>query len=318
MGRHYIGGLVLRVVAYPYYLRNNVPRLPHHNGIPDIHPQLGDEILVMQRRAAHRCSCQLNRVKFRRRRDGAGAPYLQRDAAQHRFLFLRRVLERHRPFGVFGGAAQSLPVGKAVHLYHGSVDLVSQLAAQLSYFLNLADGLLDGMDHLVVGGYRKAQRAHQLQRSLVAFTHRSLQLLDIKAEDIQPSGGGNLRVFLPQRAGSGIAGIFGWGLFPQLLLPNQPPKTVDRHIHLAAHLQKRQRLRQLQRDTADGADIFRHVLPHQTVAAGGTDRQLSVAVLQRNRKPVNLLLHHIGRLRHRFPNPLVKGAQLIQGKYILQ
>ena len=174
------------------------------------------------------------------------------------------------------------------------------------------------MDHLIVGGYRKAQRTHQLQRSLVAFTHRSLQLLDIKAEDIQPSGGGNLRVFLPQRTRGGIAGIFGRGLFPQLLLPDQPQKTVDRHIHLAAHLQKRQQLRQLQRDTADGTDIFRHVLPHQTVAAGGTDRQLSVAVLQRNRKPVDLLLHHIGRLRHRFPYPLVKGAQLIQGKYVLQ
>lgn len=38
MGGQCIGGCPFRVVLYRYHLRDNIPGLPHHDGISDIHP----------------------------------------------------------------------------------------------------------------------------------------------------------------------------------------------------------------------------------------------------------------------------------------
>ena len=129
MGGQCIGGCPFRVVLYRYHLRDNIPGLPHHDGISDIHPQLGDKILIMQGGSAHSGARQLYRVKFRGRRHCASASHLQHHIPQYRLLFLRRVLKGHRPFGIFGCAAQKLSICKAVHLYNRAVDLVSQRSA---------------------------------------------------------------------------------------------------------------------------------------------------------------------------------------------
>ena len=150
------------------------------------------------------------------------------------------------------------------------------------------------------------------------LTGHTLQLLHIKAEDIQSSGRRYFGVLLPQRASRRVAGVLRWCLLPQLLFPHQPVKARHGHIHFTAHFQQRQRLRQLQRDAANGAQVFGHILPGKTIAAGRSHRQLPIMVFQRNRKSVDLLLHHIGGVRHFLPHPRVKGTQLIGRKHILQ
>ena len=129
MGGQCIGGCPFRVVLYRYHLWDNIPGLPHHDGISDIHPQLGDKILIMQGGSAHSGTRQLYRVKFRGRRHCASASHLQHHIPQYCLLFLRRVLKGHCPFGVFGRTAQKLSICKAVHLYNRAVDLVSQRSA---------------------------------------------------------------------------------------------------------------------------------------------------------------------------------------------
>ena len=57
------GGLVLRVVPYRYLLRDDVPGLPHHDGIANIHAQLVDKVLIVQGGAAYGGARQLYRVK---------------------------------------------------------------------------------------------------------------------------------------------------------------------------------------------------------------------------------------------------------------
>ena len=76
-----------------------------------------------------------------------------------------------------------------------------------------------------------------VQRLLVAGQLHALHLLQIKDEDVQSSLGGDARILLAQRTGGSIARIFKRLFFVEFLLSNHLFKALDRHIHLAAHLQ---------------------------------------------------------------------------------
>ena len=121
-----------------------------------------------------------------------------------------------------------------------------------------------------------------VQRLRVGGERPALCQLQIKNSDIQPPGCGNFGIQLPQRAGSGIAGIGHQGLAFDLPLGVDLLEYAAGHIDLAPNDQMGQLLRQRHGDGANGAQVLCHVLPYPTVTAGSASDEHTVPVLQRH------------------------------------
>ena len=146
----------------------------------------------------------------------------------------------------------------------------------------------------------------------------TLDDLNVKNKNIQRALRRNLRVFLSKRPRRRVARV-GEQLFFQKLLPlAQPQKAFVRHIYLAAHLQKRQRLFERLRYGFDRTDIQRHVFARNAVAARRAARVYAVHVFQRHGKAVEFRLYHIHRVVHNGAHAAVKVAQLVFGKRVVQ
>ena len=145
-----------------------------------------------------------------------------------------------------------------------------------------------------------------------------LDLLDVKDKDIQPPLGGDLGVFLAERAGGGIPGVFK-GLFPgQLLGLHHPFKAFHRHIDLPPDLQEGELVRKRQGHGTDGTDVFGNILSDEPIPPGRTDGQDPVLILQGDGKAINFRLYHIGGVGDCLPHPAVKIPKLFEGKDILK
>ena len=132
-------------------------------------------------------------------------------------------------------------------------------------------------------------------------------------EERQPAAGGDAWVELAQRAGRGVPWVGEGGValaFPLLVEAHEvgfPQKD------LASHLEPRGRRLglQQQRDASLGAEVGRHVLPHQPISAGGTLGQRALDVQQLHRQPVQLglaVVRHLRRAQH-LVHPLVEFDQ---------
>ena len=102
---------------------DDLPRLPHQQGVADADPLFGDKVLVVQGRPADRGAGQGDAVKDGGRRQGAGAADLDFNIPQDRFFFFRWVFEGHRPAGELDGRADLLPEGEVVDFDNSTVDI---------------------------------------------------------------------------------------------------------------------------------------------------------------------------------------------------
>ena len=143
-------------------------------------------------------------------------------------------------------------------------------------------------------------------------------LLDIEHIDGQPAGRGHLRVFLAKGACRSIAWILKRFFIVQLLPRAQLKETLVRHIHLAAHLQIRDRTAEFFRHGADHAQIFRDVFAHEAIAPCGTAHEKAVPVFQGNGEAVKLRLHHIHGIVHLLAHTAIEIEELFLGKRIVQ
>ena len=92
-----------------------------------------------------------------------------------------------------------------------------------------------------------------------------------------------------------------------------------RHIDLAAHDELRGRIFKRQRQVSQRAQIFRHVLAGDTVAARRAAHEHTVFILERHGQAVDLRLDRvIMRLRERGVHARAKRAQLVKREHILQ
>ena len=107
-------------------------------------------------------------------------------------------------------------------------------------------------------------------------------LLNVEHKDGKPAGACHTRVLLPEGARRRIARIFKGLFFIELLLLRQLQKGFPRHIHLAAHLQIRQRFFDAQRDCADRAQVDRDILADLPIAPRGATHKQAVFIFQRN------------------------------------
>ncbi len=155
--------------------------------------------------------------------------------------------------------------------------------------------------------------------------HHSLKVSVRMGYEFQAAPGGDGRVLLPERAGSGVPGINEGLLAGGERIFADKFKILFIHIDLAARFKKRRGVAQVQlnRHGPDRAHVKSNVLAGLPVAAGGGPGQAPFFVLYRAGKAVYLGFHyHFKRFFLKAllyaPIPLQKlfgGVAVIQGKH---
>ena len=106
----------------------------------------------------------------------------------------------------------------------------------------------------------------------------ALDLLNVDYKNFQSTGSSHATIFLAQRTGCRISWVLK-GLFSgNLLSIHHLLKAAVRHIHLAPHLQVRQRILDFQRYAADHPQIAAYIFAHIAVASGRTTHKHAVPV----------------------------------------
>ena len=272
----------------------------------------------MQRGATDGGARQMNAFQHSSRGQHPGTTYGDLNIQQLCFFLLRRVLESNGPLGEFGGRAKNLPLVKIIYFNDSAVNIIFQIAPAFT------DGV-DLIQHLVKIRitreiiYRvKAQIFKIIQGLLVRTQGLASDLLNVEYKNIQSTSSSHATIFLAQRTGCRISWVLK-GLFSgNLLSIHHLLKAAVRHIHLAPHLQVRQRILDFQRNAADHPQIAAHIFAHIAVASGRTTHKHAVPVFQTYGQTVDLRLHHIARVVHTSLHPTVKVSQLCGTKRILQ
>ena len=144
-------------------------------------------------------------------------------------------------------------------------------------------------------------------------------VLHIEADDVQPAGGGHLRVELAHGACRRVAGIGKQGLAPCLPLGIELTEDGLGHIDLAPDNEARGGVFNAQRQRAHRAQILRHVLPYKAVTPGGAADKYAVFIFQRHGQPVDLRLHRIAvGLNEQGIHALAEGVELIERENVRQ
>ena len=142
----------------------------------------------------------------------------------------------------------------------------------------------------VCGESKRSQGRHGfvMGRKIQAFG-----LQNPEHTETQTALGCDGRIELAYGTGRNVAGICKqwFSLRGALLVETQ--KAVLWHIHLAAHLQKRNGLAKLQRQSVNGFQVFRHVFPDNAVAAGRAADKHAVSIFQRHGQAVDFRLQDI-------------------------
>ena len=306
------------VLQHLHDLGDNLPRLLYQHRVPDADVLFGDEVLVVEGGVGDGGARQANRLHHRLGGEHAGAPHLHHDVHHPGGLLLRRILVGRRPPGEFGGRAQDFPLCKAVYLYNSAVDVEGVSLPALPHGFDPLRRLSDSLAG-VMWNYFKPLLLQVLQGFRVGGEGAALRPLDVEHPDVQPPGGGDLGIQLPQGARRRIAGVGKETLPSQLPLLVEPLEALLGHEHLPPDNQGGQGLRQAQGDGGDGLKILRHVLPHLAVAPGGPPDKEAVFILQGHGQAVHLglhvVLHAVGQ---GLPHPLVELLQLLHGEHVLE
>ena len=295
-------------------LRDDVPGLPHLDGVADAQPELPDKIFVVQRCAGDRRARKKNRIETGSGGQHAGAAHRHFNAAQSGLLDFRRVFERDGPARKFVGGAHEVALREVVHLDDSTVHVEIQLCTILADLFDLGNGGFDVVHHMVARRDRQSQALEVIQAFRMLRQRFAADLLHIEHKDGEPTLAGDLGVLLAQGTSRSVARVLERGCALQLLLGTQLLECLVGHIHFTAHFQKFRRVFQLFGDAADGADVGGHVLAHHAVAAGGCPDQLTIFVFQAAGKTINFDLHHILRFYPGFPHAAVKVPQFVKRK----
>ena len=315
-GWHFVGLSILCMAGDTDHFRDDIASLAHLNGIADAKTKLMDKIFIVQCCAGNRGACQKYGVKAGGRRQHTGTAHCDLNAAQGSFLDLRRILKGDCPAREFVGGAHQIALCKAVHFYNSTIHIKVQLCTVLPDLLDLCNGLLNIMHHMITRRHRQSQTLEIVQTFRMLCEGFAADLLHIKNKNRKPPAAGYFGVLLTQGTGSSIARIFERRSALQLLLCAELLERSVRHIHLTAHFQKLWCILQFFGNTADGTDIGCYVFAYYAIAAGGGTNQLTILIFQAAGKTIDLDLDHILRLCACFAHTAVKVAQFIIRKSI--
>ena len=144
-------------------------------------------------------------------------------------------------------------------------------------------------------------------------------ILEVKDDDVELARRRDLRVLLAHGARRRVARVCQQRLLKQLALGVELRKHGVRHIDLTAHDELCGRIFKRQRQVSQRAQIFRHVLTGDTVAARRAAHEHTVFILERHGQTIDLRLDRvIMRLRERGVHARAERAQLVEREHVLQ
>jgi hypothetical protein len=257
-----------------------------------------DVLLVVERGVRDGHAAHVDGLELRPRIERARAPDADVDLPQLRDGRRRRPLVRARPARALVQRAEPSLLVEVVDLDDDPVDLVVELGTpRLPGATRLRD-LLDGLQPLGVRVGAEAVVAEPEE-------HLPLRLRELAlahAESVDPQRqralGRDARVELAERAGCGVARV------RRRLLPGRNLALVEARepgegeVDLASHLEQSGRRlavgrSEAERDGVDRAQVLRHVLAAEPVAARGAPDERAVLVDERDGRAVDLRLDHI-------------------------
>src|ERR1700688_2139820 len=121
----------------------------------------------------------------------------------------------------------------------------------------------------------ESQRLYSLEKFPLGMVANALDRARRMAEDVERTRGADFWIKLAQRPGCRIARVRKWRLACRHALVVEPLEGPPRQDHFAPHLEQMRhlavrRMDQAQWHALDRADVLRHVLAIDAVAAGRT------------------------------------------------
>ena len=293
-------------------LRDDLPRFLHEHRVADAQVEIVDKVLIVQRGVRDGRAGQTHRLNDRLRREHTRAADLHDNVAHAALLLLRRVLIRHRPARELRRAAEILPLREVVDLDDRTVNVERE---RLAVVADPVDARAAGIERFTapVRHDWEAQRRQIVQRFRMRGERAVTVKLEVEDDNIQLACRRDLRVLLAHGARCRVAGIGQQRLLKQLALGIERRKHLVRHIDLAAHDELCGRAVELERQIAQRAEVFRHVLAGNAVAARGAADEHAVFILERHGQAVDLRLNRIiMRLRERIVHARAERAQLVE------
>jgi hypothetical protein len=273
------------------------------------------------RDAAHVDGCELRHRSQRPR-----AAHLHLDRLDCGGLLLRGELEGDGPARRAGELAELPLPGEAVHLDHRPVDLDPLRVADLQHVLVVGQDFLRAAAGPALSADEEAPVGQQREHSGLGLDSLRQALADGVGAKLEGAQAVRIDVMeLAQRARRGVARVRE-GLLPALEPPRvQPLEGGDRQRDLAAHRDVRRNPAALgvenQGDAVALAEVRRHVLALEAVAAGRADGEAPLLVHQLHAGAVELrlahVLHRLVRLQQA-PDAFVEGDQLFAAHGIVE
>ena len=277
-------------------LGDDLAALLHVDHVARADVQQGHLLGVVQRRAAHGGSGQQHRIEVRHGGDGARAAYLEGDAFEACQGLLGLELVGHGPFRCLGREAQLPPHGEVVHLDDHAVGGEGQLPPRLVPMGDEGVDLGDAAADARLAGDLEAPFAG-LFEALPMGREGQVVARELVERAVQPAARHDGRLLLLERSGGGVARV-GEELFAVgLALGVEAVERGVGHQHFAADLEQfgPPFAAQPQRHGAHRADVGRHVVALDAVAAREGLHEPPVFVGERNGRAVELQLAYVVR-----------------------
>src|SRR5688572_10129435 len=225
-----------------------------------------------------------------------GAADVPDDLLQRRRRGDRRELPGDRPAGLAADDSQLSPQRPLVDLDDDAVDLVVELLAALLPPQAALDDLVLGLVDSDLRLDREAVVAQPVELLRVGLHLDPAAGSDPVGPEPQGPLGGDLRVELADRPGSGVARVRKGGLARRRPALVQLLEAAAREVDLAADLDQLGVGVDPQRDRAHRPQVVADVLADPPVAAGGAADEAAVLVYERDREPIDLRLGYVAEL----------------------
>ncbi len=259
----------------------------HH--VADADVELGDVVVVVQRRTLHGDPLDLHGLEHRHGGDDSGAPHLGNHVDQPSLLLHGGKLVGHHPTGIFDGIAQRLLYRDAVDFDHHAVEHHLQLRTHLGQLpIDLLD-LFDAVADPAYGRFAKAQIVdigHHFAQVCIA------QIVDPHAPGLedQVARRGDRRIELAQASRRGVAGIGEGGFAFCHSLFVDPLELRQGHEHFAPNFDE-PFVSDLQGNGSDRPGIVGHLFALHAVTPGNRLAEHSLLVDQVEARSVEFGLH---------------------------
>ena len=219
-----------------YYLGDHLAGSNHLDPIADADVLLRDQILVVQRRVAHRDATDFDRLQAGPRIQGPGATHVDEDVAHAGDRHLGRELPGDRPARLPSAYDPELSLQReAIHLHDDAIGLEGEPWNQRLEGGDLRLDFARDSRNVPARLHRKTPAVEQVENLPVgSCLQLTFDRLDREREEAEPSPPRQRRIELPKAAGGRVPRVGEEGLALALALLVHPLEAGVGHVDLAA------------------------------------------------------------------------------------